>query len=171
MDNKTTEFDIADVFAETYQNLYNSVPSEVTYIERLKQDFTYLRVMVSVYLFIIAIETLACLVRNDNTIKEIKIDNKEIKISLLADDITMIKTPIQTLGIVITDNDDKNYNYNFQNKIADLKTTLNILKQRKLSIKGKIIIPNNLAINICLKCCFFLNNLALAPLISSVVSF
>ncbi len=41
----------------------------------------------SAYLFIIA---LTCKVRNDNTIKGIQIDNKEIKISLLADDIIMI---------------------------------------------------------------------------------
>ncbi len=44
----------------------------------------------SAYLFIIALQTLACKVRNDNTIKGIQIDNKEIKISLLADDITII---------------------------------------------------------------------------------
>ncbi len=151
----------------------------------------------SAYLFIIALETLACKVKNDNIFKGIKIDNKEIKISLLADDITMIladlislknsltflniftkcsglkinidktqskyissklicdyfphdlswiKTPIQTLGIVITDNEDKNYKYNFQNKIATLKATLNIWKQRKLSIKGKITIINSLAL-------------------------
>ncbi len=46
--------------------------------------------LLSAYLFIIALETLACKVRNNNTIKGITIDNKEIKISLLADDITMI---------------------------------------------------------------------------------
>ncbi len=40
------------------------------------------------------------------------------------------KTPIETLGIVITDNEDKNYKYNFQNKIENLKPTLNIWKQR-----------------------------------------
>ncbi len=71
--------------------------------------------------------------------------------------LSYIKTPIQTLGIVITDNEDKKYKYNFQNKIANLKTTLNIWKQRKLSIKGKNTI---------------INSLALAPLInvSSVIS-
>ncbi len=48
------------------------------------------RIPLLAYLFIIALETLACMVRNDNTIKGIQIDNKEIKISLLAVDITMI---------------------------------------------------------------------------------
>ncbi len=76
---------------------------------------------------------------------------------LLPHGLSWIKTPIQTLGIVITDNEDKNYKYNFQNKIANLKTTLTIWKLRKLSIKRKITI---------------INSLALAPLIyvSSVIS-
>ncbi len=59
--------------------------------------------------------------------------------------LSWITTPIQTLGIVITDNKDKNYKFNFQNKIANL-TTLNICKQRRLSIKGKITIINSLAL-------------------------
>ncbi len=53
---------------------------------------------------------------------------------------------ILTLGIVITDGDDNNYKYNFQPKIAMLKTTLNIWKQRKLSLKGKITLLNNLVL-------------------------
>ncbi len=44
----------------------------------------------SAYLFIIALESLACKVRYDNTIKGINFNNKDIKISLLADDIKMI---------------------------------------------------------------------------------
>ncbi len=44
----------------------------------------------SAYLFIIALETLANKIRNDTNIKGTKIDNKEIKTSLLADDITLI---------------------------------------------------------------------------------
>ncbi len=58
---------------------------------------------------------------------------------------------------MITDNDETNYKYNFQQRIFTLKSTLNIRKQRKLSLKGKITV---------------LNNLALAPIIfvSSVVN-
>ncbi len=44
----------------------------------------------SVYLFIIALETLANQIRVDTNIKCYKIDNKEIKISLLVDDMTLI---------------------------------------------------------------------------------
>ncbi len=42
------------------------------------------------YLFITELETLANRLRNDLNIKGVKIDNKEIKIHLLADDMTII---------------------------------------------------------------------------------
>ncbi len=44
----------------------------------------------SAYLFIIALETHAKKIRNDKSIKGIKIDKKEIKLCLLADNITLI---------------------------------------------------------------------------------
>ncbi len=71
--------------------------------------------------------------------------------------ISWIKTPILTLAIVITDNDQSNFKHNFQQRILTLKATLNMWKQRKLSLKGKITV---------------LNNLTLAPIIyvSSVVN-
>ncbi len=141
-------------------------------------------------MFITALETLANKIRKDKYIKGIKIDKKEIKISLPADDITLIlsdinsvqnsfkipksfskcaglkinvdktqakyieslisydrfirgvswiKTPIETLGIVITGNDGTNYKYNLHQRIFTLKSTLNIWKQRKLSLKDKIL--------------------------------
>ncbi len=51
----------------------------------------------SAYLFILAIEVLANKIRNDPDIKGIKIDNKEIKISLLGDDITVIVKDLSSL--------------------------------------------------------------------------
>ncbi len=56
--------------------------------------------------------------------------------------LSWIKIPIETLVITITDNSEQNYKYNFQNLFTNLKTTLNILKQRKLSLKGKIPVIN-----------------------------
>ncbi len=44
----------------------------------------------SAYLFITTLETLAHKIRNDSNIKGIQVDNKEIKISLLEDDTTLI---------------------------------------------------------------------------------
>ncbi len=94
---------------------------------------------------------------------KINLDKSKVKyiVSLTDDDyfphgLSWIKTPLETLGISIVNNSDMNYNLNFQQRIVTLKSTLNIWKQRKLSIKRKITI---------------LNTLALAPLIyvSSVI--
>ncbi len=59
--------------------------------------------------------------------------------------LSWIKTPLETLGIVITDNTD-NHKHNFQQKIQSLKTILNIWKQRNLSLKAKTVVLNNLAL-------------------------
>ncbi len=44
------------------------------------------------------------------------------------------------------DNTEVNFKYNFQQRILNLKVILNIWKQRKLSLKCKIIVLNNLAL-------------------------
>jgi hypothetical protein len=61
--------------------------------------------------------------------------------------LSWIKTPIHTLGISIVQNPELNYKYNFHQRINNLKNTLNIWKQRHLSIKGKITIINNLVLS------------------------
>ncbi len=152
----------------------------------------------SAYLFLITIEILATKIRTNPNIKGIKIGNEEIKISLLADDITLllhdtqsitetiltlkyfykcsnlkinldksnakyigslttsdyyphglswIKTPIETLGISIVHDRDLNYSHNFKQRISNLKSLLNMWKQRNLSLKGKITVINNLALS------------------------
>ncbi len=58
-----------------------------------------------------------------------------------------IKIPIETLGINITDNDQANFKYNFQQRILNLKAILNIWKQRKFSLIGKITVLNNLGLS------------------------
>ncbi len=70
--------------------------------------------------------------------------------------LSWIKDNLKTLGIVFTSTIEGSYKHNFEGRINNLRTTLNIWKQRYLTIKGKIKI---------------LNNLALAPLIyvSSVI--
>ncbi len=142
----------------------------------------------SAYLFLVVIETLANKIRNNKSIEGIRIDRKEIKISLLADDITLlltnlkslknslillksfqqcsglkiniektqskyigslsnndyyphglswIKTPIKILGIVITTDDESNYIHNFQQRILNFKSILNIWKQRNFHLRVK----------------------------------
>ncbi len=204
---------LRNTFISYVKTMYTDIESTVLNNDNTSKYFKLQRGLrpgcpLSAYLSIIALETLANKIRNDSNIKGIKIDNNEIKISLLADDITLIlldqnsvkhslevlkvfsqyaglninidktkakyigslmscdhfphglswiKTPIETLGIVITNNDVTNFKYNFQQRIFTLKATLNIWKQRKLSLKGKITV---------------LNDLVLAPIIhvSSVVN-
>ncbi len=149
----------------------------------------------SAYLFILAINVLANKIRFEKNIKGININNKTIKLSMLADDLTLIltnlgsvenalkllnkfsqcsglkmnidktkaksigtsespehyhhgiKTPIETLGIHIINNLEESFNYNFKPKIATFKNLLQIWTQHTLTIKGKIIIVNTLALS------------------------
>ncbi len=70
-----------------------------------------------------------------------KAQAKDIGITLTSDHylhgLFWIKTPLETLGIYITNNSEENFSYNFKPKIVTLHNTLNIWKQRTLSIKGK----------------------------------
>ncbi len=51
----------------------------------------------SPYLFLSIIETVANKIRNDKNIKGITINKKEIKINLLADDITLLLTSVESV--------------------------------------------------------------------------
>jgi hypothetical protein len=52
----------------------------------------------------------------------------------------------KTLSIIIVNNKDQNYKFNFQQKIVNLKTTLEIWKQRNLTLKGKVTIIKSIAL-------------------------
>ncbi len=56
--------------------------------------------------------------------------------------LSWIKDNLETLGIVFT----STIEHNFEGRINNLRTTLQIWKQRYLTIKGKITILNNLAL-------------------------
>ncbi len=62
--------------------------------------------------------------------------------------LSWIKTPIETLCITICDNEETSYKQNFQQRISNLKSILNIWKGRNLSLKGKITVLNNLALTL-----------------------
>ncbi len=55
----------------------------------------------SAYLFIRVIEILAIKIRNDPSIKGIKIGNNEIKISLLADDMTLLLQDLTSVNNIL----------------------------------------------------------------------
>ncbi len=53
---------------------------------------------------------------------------------------------ISCLGIIISGNEDDHYNLNYKKKIMNLKSLFNSWKCRKLSLKGKITVINNLGL-------------------------
>ena len=53
---------------------------------------------------------------------------------------------VYTLGIKITGKEQDHYNLNFKHRILNLKNILKVWKGRKLSLKGKITVINNLAL-------------------------
>ena len=55
--------------------------------------------------------------------------------------------PIKTLGVWISKNNEEVIKLNFREKIEKMKTILNIWRQRALSIKGKVVIINSLALS------------------------
>ncbi len=86
----------------------------------------------------------------------LKINIEKTKVKSLGNTITAdhylhglswIKTHLETLGIYITNDLEENLNYNFKPKLAKLRNLLNILKQRSITIKGKITIFNSLALS------------------------
>ncbi len=151
------------------KTIYNNIVSTILINDNTGIYFKPIRGIrqgcpLSAYLFITTLKNLANKIWNDTNIKGITINNKEIKISLLADDITLIlldldsvkksliilykfsncsrlninvdktkakyigslmncdhfrhglswiKTPLETIGIIIKDNADANYKYNF----------------------------------------------------------
>ncbi len=60
--------------------------------------------------------------------------------------LSWIEKPMKVLGIVFTCTHNVNYKYNFECRIKNLKTLLDIWKQRSLSLKGKVAILNTLAL-------------------------
>ncbi len=60
--------------------------------------------------------------------------------------LSWIKDNLETLGIVFTSTIEENYKHNFEGRINNLRTTLNMWKQKYLTIKGKVTILNNLAL-------------------------
>ena len=197
------KFNFGKIFRKWIQIIYKDVRSYILNNGHFSPSFEMLRGIrqgcpLSAYLFLLVVEILAINIRVNGKIKGIKLRSKEVKISQLADDTTLIldscmsiaplkilldkfalisglktnidKTqafligkhtkfknnygmtwsdgPINVLGISICQTSAENIKFNYESKISKIKTILNIWKQRNLSLKGKIIIINNLAASI-----------------------
>ncbi len=97
-----TNFKFGSKLISYIKTVYNNIESTVINNGNTSKYFKLERRVrqgcpLSAYLFIMVIETLANKVRSDSTIKEIIIDNNEIKISLLADDATCILSNLLSL--------------------------------------------------------------------------
>ena len=61
--------------------------------------------------------------------------------------IRLIKEPVKVLGIWISKNVEETYAINFEEKIDKLKKLLNMWRQRKLTLHGKVTVINSLALS------------------------
>ncbi len=96
-----------DNFIGYVKTIYNNIESTIlnngnTGIYFKLQRWVSQGCHLSAYLFITNLAILANKIRNDMIIKGIKIDNKEIKISLLADDITLILLDLDSVKNSLT---------------------------------------------------------------------
>ena len=95
-------FNFGTKFISYIRTMYNNIESTVINNGTSDKFFKLHRGVrqgcpLSAYLFIIAIEILAIKVRNNPDIKGIKIGHQELKISLLADDITLLLKNIESV--------------------------------------------------------------------------
>ncbi len=94
-------FLFGNIFIGYIKTMYNDIGSSILNNGTTCKFFKLQRRVrqgcpLSAYLFITALETLANKIRNDKCIHGIQIDRKEIKICLLADDITLILNDLMT---------------------------------------------------------------------------
>ncbi len=104
---KTLEhLNFGDKFIGNVKTMYKDIESMVINNGNSRKYFKLQRGVrqgcpLSSYLFITAFETLANKISNEKNIKGIKIDNKEIKISLLANNITLILYKLESIKATI----------------------------------------------------------------------
>ncbi len=107
---KTLEnVNLGENFINYIKAMYNGIESTILNNDSSDKVFKYKRVVrqgfsLSAYLFILAFERLATKIRSDKNIKGIKFDNKEIKINLLADDITMLLHDLDSVKFILCHN-------------------------------------------------------------------
>ncbi len=95
------------------QMMHNNIESTVLNNGNTGGFFNLERVVrqscpLSAYLFILAIEILANKIRHEKDMKGIKIDKEEIKLSMLADDLTLILQDLKSIENALKLLDDFN---------------------------------------------------------------
>ncbi len=99
-------FNFGEIFIQYVKTMYNNIEAIILNNRNTNHFFTS-QVGVqqgysfSAYLIITALENLAIKIRNDTSFTGIKIDNKELNISLLAADITMLLNYLNSVRISI----------------------------------------------------------------------
>ena len=116
------KFNFGDIFRRWIKIVYTDIKSYVMNNGYFSDIFFILRGVrqgcpLSAYLFLLVVEILAINIRNNKKVKGIKLKSKEIKISQLADDTTLILESIESIPYI------KNTLENFE-KISGLKTNI-----------------------------------------------
>ena len=129
----------------------------------------------SPYLFILAVETLSCKIRDSKNVRGIQIDNCEIKMfkqyqrcaglkmnidktkakilgpePMPPDDLYGLdwtEDAVNTLGVVLSGNETDHYILSYKKRLKTMKNLLSSWKCRYLSLKGKVTVINSLAIS------------------------
>lgn len=108
IENTLESFNFGPLFRSAIKTLYNDVSTTVINNGYTSDWFFPKRGVrqgcpISPYLFILAVEVLACNIRNDEIIKGIKIGDKEIKMCQLADDTTsFVQDAISLKNLLVT---------------------------------------------------------------------
>ena len=95
------KFNLGDNFSKWISILYNNISSCVINNGTSSKYFDVTRGVrqgdpLSPYLFLFAIEVVAAKIRNDANIKGIKINNSELKLSMYADDMTLVVKDVKS---------------------------------------------------------------------------
>ena len=106
LDKVLQNYNFGEKFRFYVKTLYNGIESAVTNNGHASEFFTLERGVrqgcpLSAYLFIIAVEVLAHKIRNDDKINGIKVGNRYIKISQLADDTTIFLSDTTSIEQVL----------------------------------------------------------------------
>ncbi len=158
-------FGFGDAFVDTIAMFYNGINSSVVIHFNTSNRFDILCGVrqgcpISPFLFLLVTELLSLSIVQNLELEGISVLGREMKLSQLADDITLskceimpvhdlnndsiehipIKSTVKYLGIYITKNLLARQHFNFSSRIVKSKNILNSWLQRDLSLYGRVIL-------------------------------